>query len=83
MKSLIICILHQILLGDKIEKNEMTGACCTYGVRRGAYRLWVGEPVGKRPLGRRRRRWEDNKTDREEVGWGHGLWIDLSQDRDR
>ena len=74
MKSLIICTSHQILLGDKIEKNEMNGACSTYGVRKGSYRLWVGKPVGKRPLGRRRCRWEDNiKTDREEVRWGHGL----------
>ena len=83
MKSLIICTPHQILLGDKIEKNEMNGAFRTYGMKRGAYRLWVGTPVGKRPLGRRRRRWDDNiKTDREEVGWGKD-WIHLAQDTDR
>ena len=58
----------------KLEKNEMNEACSTYGVRRGAYRLWVGKPVGKRPHGIRGRRWRDNiKTHREEVGWGHGL----------
>jgi len=41
---------------------------------RGAYRVLVGKPEGKRPLGRPRRRWEDNiKTNLQEVGWGHGL----------
>jgi hypothetical protein len=42
--------------------------------RRGAYRALVGKPEGRRPLGRPRRRWEDNiKMDLREVGWGHGL----------
>jgi hypothetical protein len=41
------------------------------GERRGAYRALVGKPEGRRPLGRPRRRWEDNiKTDLREVGWG-------------
>ena len=55
------------------------------GERRGAYRVLVGKPEGKRPLGRSRRRWEDNiKMDRQEVGWVGGKdWIDLAQDRDR
>jgi hypothetical protein len=44
------------------------------GERRGAYRALVGKPEGRRPLGRPRRRWEDNiKMDLSEVGWGHGL----------
>jgi hypothetical protein len=39
--------------------------------KRGAYRILVGKPEGRRPLGRPRRRWEDNiKTDLQEVGWG-------------
>jgi hypothetical protein len=43
----------------------------------------VGKPEGKRPLGRPRRRWEDNnKMDLQEVGWDKD-WIDLAQDRDR
>jgi hypothetical protein len=43
----------------------------------------VGRPEGRRPLGRSRRRWEDNiKMDVQEVGWGMD-WIDLTQDRDR
>ena len=53
------------------------------GERRGAYRLLVGNPEGKRPLGRPRQRWEDNiKMDLQEVDGGMD-WIDLSQDRDR
>jgi hypothetical protein len=44
------------------------------GERRGAYRALVGTPEKRRPLGRPRRRWEDNiKMDLREVGWGHGL----------
>ena len=46
-------------------------------------RFWWGIPQGKRPLGRPRRRWEENiKMDLQEVGWGHVDWIDLAQDRD-
>jgi hypothetical protein len=44
----------------------------------------VGKPEGKRPLGRPRRRWEDNiKMDVQEVGGCHGDWMKLAQDRDR
>ena len=44
----------------------------------------VGKPEGKRPLGRPRRRWEDNiKMDLQEVGEGRGDWMELAQDRDR
>jgi hypothetical protein len=54
------------------------------GERRGAYRALVGKPEGRRPLGRPRRRWEDNiKIDLREVGWGGMDWINLTQDRDR
>ena len=44
----------------------------------------MGKPEGKRPLGRPRRRWEDNiKMDLQEVGYGSMDWVDLAQDRDR
>jgi hypothetical protein len=44
----------------------------------------VGKPEGGRPLGRPRRRWEDNiKMDLREVGWGGIDWINLAEDRDR
>ena len=53
------------------------------GKGRGVYRVLVGKPEGKRPLGRPRRRWEDNiKMDFQEVEWGMD-WIELAQDRDR
>jgi hypothetical protein len=54
------------------------------GERRGVYRALMGKPEGRRPLGRPRRRWEDNiKMDFREVGWEGADWIDLAQDRDR
>jgi hypothetical protein len=53
------------------------------GEESGVYRVFVGKPEGKRPLGRPRRRWEDNiKMDLQEVGGGRGDWMELTQDRD-
>jgi hypothetical protein len=63
-------------LDDQIKKNEMGGACSTYGEGRGACRILVGIPEGRRRLGRPRRRWEDNiKMDLQEEGWG--AWTGL------
>ena len=54
------------------------------GERKGVYRVLVGKPEGKRPLGKPRSRWEDNiKMDLQEVGCGGMDWIELAQDRDR
>jgi hypothetical protein len=62
----------------------MGRACSTNGEKRTAYRILVGKPEGKRPLGRPRRRWLDNiKMDLREIGWDGMDWIDLAQDRDR
>jgi hypothetical protein len=54
------------------------------GKKRNAYRLLVGEPEGNKPLGRPRRRWEDNiRMDLGVVGWGDVVWIGLAKDRTR
>ena len=54
------------------------------GQKRGVYRIVVGKPEGKRPLGRPRRRWEDDiKMGLQEVGCRGVDWIELAQDRDR
>jgi hypothetical protein len=54
------------------------------GEVRDAYNILVGRLEGRRPLGRPRRRWEDNiKMDLREIGFGGVDWIDLAQDRDR
>jgi hypothetical protein len=53
------------------------------GEERGLHRVLVGKTEGKRPLGRPRRRWEDNiKMDLQEVEGGCGDWMELAQDRD-
>jgi len=60
------------------------GHAACMGDRRGIYRVLVGKPEGKRPLGRPRHRWEDNtKMDLQEVGCGDMDWIMMAQDRDR
>jgi hypothetical protein len=62
----------------------MGGSCITKGDKRNAYRLLVGKPERKRPLGRPRRRWVDNiRMHLGEVGWGDVDWIGLDQDRNR
>jgi hypothetical protein len=69
-----------------IKQRRMiwTGHVAHLGERRGVYRLLVGKPQGKRPLGRPRRRWEDNiKMDLQEVGFVFMGWIELVQDRNR
>jgi hypothetical protein len=54
------------------------------GEKRNAYRILVGKPQGKRPLGRPRRKWVDNiKMDLRDIGWVSMDWIDLAQDRDQ
>jgi hypothetical protein len=54
------------------------------GAKRNAYRLLVGKPEGKKPLGKPRCRWLDNiRLDLGEVGWGDVDWIGLAKDRKR
>ena len=62
----------------------MGRTCSMYGTSRNAYRVLVGKPEGKRPLGRPRHRWEDNiKMDLREVGCVLGEWIDLAEVRNQ
>jgi hypothetical protein len=59
------------------------GHVARMGEKRGACRILVGRPEGRRQLGRPRHRWEDNiKMNLEKVGWEHD-WIELAQDRDK
>jgi hypothetical protein len=68
----------------KARRMRWAGNVPRMGEVRGAYKILVGRPEGRRPLGRHRRRWEDNnKTDLREIGFGDVNWIHLAQDRDR
>ena len=66
----------------KSRKLRWAGNVARMEEGRGVHKVSVGKPDGKRPLGRPRRRWEDNiKIDLQEVGRGCGDWMMLSQDR--
>ena len=72
--------------GGEIKSRRMrwAGHVARMGEGRGAYRVLVGKPEGKRSLGRLRRRLEDNiKMNLQEVGYEGMDWIKLGQDRDR
>ncbi|KAJ4439157.1 hypothetical protein ANN_15114, partial [Periplaneta americana] len=73
-----------IIRNIKSRRLRWAGHVARTGESRNAYRVLVGRPEGKRPLGRPRRRWEDNiKMDLREVGYDDRDWINLAQDRDR
>jgi len=68
----------------KSRRMRWAGHVARMGEGRGVYRVLVGKPEGRRPLGRPRRRWEYNiKMDLREVGCGCMDWMELVQDRDR
>jgi hypothetical protein len=63
----------------KSRRMRLAGNVARVGEGRGVYRVLVGKPEGKRPLGRPRRRWDDNiKMDLQEVGCGGLDWIGLA-----
>jgi hypothetical protein len=75
--------LPNIVRVVKSRRMKWAGHVAHTGEERGVYRVLVGKPEGKRPLGRPRRRWEDNiKMDVQEVGGGRGDWMELAQYRD-
>jgi hypothetical protein len=68
----------------KARRMRWVGYVARRGEVIGAYNILVGKPEGRRPLGRPRRRWEDNiKTDLREIGFGDVDWIRLARVRDR
>ena len=68
----------------KPRRMRWAGHVARMGEERGVYRVLVGKPEGRRPLGRPRRRWADNiRMDLQEVGCVYRDWIGLAQDRDR
>jgi hypothetical protein len=76
--------LPSIMRIIKSWRMRWAGHVAQLGEKRNAYRLLVGKPEGKRPLGRARRRWVDNiRMDLGEVEWGDVDWIGLAQDRSR
>jgi hypothetical protein len=85
MRSFIICTHPQISLG-KSRRLRWAGNVARMGEERKLYKVLVGKPEGKKPLGRPRRRWEVGiRMDLREIGLGGGGvdWIRLAQDRDR
>jgi hypothetical protein len=78
------CTTPNIIRMIKSRRMRWGTTCSTNGVTRNAYRILVGKPEGRRPLGRTRRRWVDNiKIGLREIGWGGMDWMDLAQDRDQ
>ena len=70
----MICTSIKYFSDDQLKNNVIDRACSTYGEKRGAYRVLMGKPEGRRPLSRPRRRWEDNfRMPFLEGEWGHRL----------
>jgi hypothetical protein len=76
--------LPNIVQVVKLRRIRWAGHVARMGEDRELHRVLVGMPEGRRPLGRPKRRWEDNiKMDLKEDGWGRGDWMELAQDRNR
>jgi hypothetical protein len=75
--SLFIIVYHYMfrpfITCTQVKEDEMGRICSTNGEKMNAYRIFVGKPEGRRPLGRPRRRWVDNiKMDLRDIGWS--IW---------
>jgi hypothetical protein len=80
----ILYSLPSIIRMTKSRRVRRAGHVTTMGEKRNSYRILVGKPERKKPLGRPRRRWVDNiKIDLREIGWDSMDLIDLVQDRDK
>jgi hypothetical protein len=76
--------LPSIIRIIKMRRMRWAGHVARMPENRNAYRLLLGKPEGRRPLGRSRRRWMNNTNiDPLEIGWGGVDWIGLAQDRDK
>jgi hypothetical protein len=79
-----LCSSPNIIRMIKSRGIRWAGHVVRMGEKQNAYRILVGKPEGKRPLGRPTRRWGDNiKIDFREIGWDGVGWNDLAQDRDQ
>jgi len=75
--------INKFIIMIKSRRMRWAGHVACMVEERGVYRVLVGKPEGKRPMGRPRRRWVDNiRTDLQEVGCRYMDWIGLAQDRD-
>jgi hypothetical protein len=76
--------MPNIIRTIKSRRMSWAGHVARMGENRNAYRILVGKPEGRRPLGRPKYRWVDNiKKELTEIGWDGVDWINLTQDRDR
>jgi hypothetical protein len=79
-----LCDLYSLPSIIRIMKSRRMKWAAWMGENKKVYRLLLGKPEGKRPLGRPRHRWVANiRMDLGEVGWGDVVWIGLAQDRNR
>jgi hypothetical protein len=79
---ILIVLFAKFNSNDQVNEDEKAGHAARMGEKRIAYKLLVGKPEGKRPLGRPRRRWADViKLNLRQIGWGGMDWIDVAQDR--
>jgi hypothetical protein len=80
----ILYYFPSIIRHIKSRRMRWVGHVARMGEERNVYRVLMGKPEGKRPLGRPRCRWEDGiRMDLREIGWGSVDWIQLAGDRDQ